>query len=233
MPKQVELKVVVGERSGGVHIGDVMTIGSVTGEVVRIEEKSVWCFFHLKENGPDYSVVRRKLPMDSEVKVTREMLDDEESALFDLARVAAEARKDFTAARDNLKSAVRKMTMGIDRRAKDGDWFDAFHLDDAGDVAMSQARYNLYKSVEANAMSGIEAGIDQDVAWVGALVTVSSQCTQHLLRGWRSPLSRSTSLLSNLSDDIKDAAMAHFLDNNKWDKPEEVLRAAAEQGVTA
>lgn len=227
MPEQVEIKVVVGERSGGVHIGDVMTIGPVTGEVIRIEEKTTWCFFHLKEGGPDYSVVRRKLPMDSEVKVTRSVLTHEEQAMHDVVRVATDARKRFTTARDNLKSAFRRMTLATQVRAKDGDWYHAFQLDDAGDIAQSQARYDIYKSVQANAMDAIKSGIDQDVAWVGALVTVRSQCTQHLLRGYRSSTSRSSSVLSNLMDDIKDEVMARFLDDTKWYKPEEVLAAVA------
>lgn len=238
MPKQVELKVVVGERSGGVHLNDIMTIGSVTGKVVKIEPKERWCFFTLRTDTVSGTYtscnqsttvhvtagnVRRKLPMDSEVSVTREVPTEQEARSEALARVAKSAHESYDQARENLKRQFRKLTLDTQKRASDADWYYAFSLDAAGQVAKAQEEFNVWKRVQANAVGMMEQRVHPDLAWVKAVVSERANAVHHLTRPYRDALSRSTSTMSNISEDMELVALANFIDETKWDKPEEVL----------
>lgn len=222
MPEVQDLRVVVGETGeSGPMLNDVMTIGKYTGRVVKIENKETWAYITLKvaafdkigttPTGRRQKVhvtagnVRRKLPMDSEVNVMREVETYEERLLRERDKITEEAKASIFMSDKLLADRLEKL-------ASD------FSLDRAATVQEVKAMNFLWATVEMNANWLIEKkGVDEEWAYIPAVMNVMEVCRSKLINRYtHRALSRSTSVISNLIEDIDKDVAAQFIDEWRY-----------------
>lgn len=226
MPKQVEVRVVVGDHGKeGLQPGDVIA-GTVKGtmEVTGIELKQKWAFIY---DGN----VRIKLPIGSEVNVTRNEPTDAELLNDRLGRFSKRVIEKIAEAKAAPMREVNMLNMKHQEGRKAG-YLMSFDLDRAFSVVKAEINESIWRNIEADAFHAVEKlGVSWSESLVRAVVTMNQQATQYLLSDYNHRvLSRSTSLTSNLQDDLKRQAYAEYLDWFKYDtQPSDLLAAITKE----
>ncbi len=240
MPKQVEMRVIVGgHRKENLRVGDMIT-AQYSGEVVKIEEKVKWAFTTVRTK--PYTKVgdtatgrqqqvhvtagnhRFKLPIGSEVNITREMPTDEEELAEKIDRFYERMVRNIKEAKVAPAKAFQAMSARFQEGRKQG-WLNAFDLDQAMTVAARQEAAKFWLNIEAQWMDLMDKGNDPKESMLMAVAAQRERTTQWLLSPYHHEvLSRSTSATSNLREDLERKAAAEFLDGFRFDdQPEDML----------
>lgn len=218
MPKQVDIKVVVGERGGGLKRGDYIVYGSRSGHVSHVEEKVKWAFVNTQEGE------RFKVPLDTEVLVTREEPTEEERASDRMADFTRRHMRSIQMSRKNVADMLKSIhKYGTEQ-------FLAGHpmpvsIDSMLSLAAAQADWYWWSQVEdrmANYMD--HHSIVKDKALLWAVADILPMARDYLLYKYNHRvLSRSTSVASNLTDDLKREAAANLLDDFRYDHLDDLM----------
>lgn len=207
MPVTTQLRVVVGDRYNGVLRGDVVTIKGRSGTVAAWRELSTNMELTL-ENGDE--TWTRRVPLDSEINVLRTVPTDEEKLDNDLRRFSFKAHKKWEESKRGVEHSVAILNQKfLDGRAKG--YLYPFDFDQAAEVVVYQERLALWESV----MSRVESPKDVR-GLVMAVMAVREHVTNLLTQRYNRSLSRSSSVISNLTEDIRRDAAAEWLDDTKY-----------------
>jgi hypothetical protein len=204
MPELKMLKVVVGGRGQqGVRVGDQITLmNRREGVVESAVEKQSYEYYTLT------SGEKGRLPLDNEVVVLRNVPTDEEEATEALARLANKARKLHDQAFKEMDRTVEVLAASY-KTKRNGGHYRPFDLDAAASIARKQETCGIWAAVADNARKHSE--LKPDVRWLRAILAMRQYAREALCGRYRNSLSRSTSLTSNLQEDLRLDAYSEFL----------------------
>lgn len=205
MPVTKQLRVVVGERGeSGLMRGDTVTIKGASGVVAQQRELNTNMEVTF-ESGH-----KRGVPLGSEINVLRIVLTDDEQDAEDLERFHTKTISNYEAAKRSVEQmAGLMMNRFLDGQAKG--YLYPFDLGLAAELARYQERAALWENIRADMDD-----LHDHMAALRAVVRARRMCEARLLGDRRTPLSRSTSVISNLTEDMRNEAMADFLQDTKW-----------------
>ncbi len=215
MPVTREMRVVVGARGGeGLKLGDVVTIKGLTGCVSSYRELNTNMEIILSDGTAN---ITRRVPLDSEINVLRTEPTDEERVMAELDKLRREADKRWERHNGLMYSRIGTIN-GRFHEGMDGRWQRPFDMDRAAELAQEQERYLLWNTVKVNAEhSQTLNGIGINEATARAVVALREQCVLSLTGHYSfRALSRSTSVIGNLMEDIQREARAEFIDEVKY-----------------
>lgn len=209
MPTVQQLRVIVGDFRTGVQSGDVMTIRGTSGIVQAQRELHKNMEFTL-QTGEDTEVIRR-LPLGSEVNVLRTVPTQDEQDTEDLRRFNTKADKRIA----DAKAGVKHSLAILNEQYADGvekNHLYPFNLERAAEVAQYQERLAIWRNIEADAM----ASGDDRLALLVAVMRAKRQIESNLKYSRHSALSKSTSVISNIVEEMRRDAGMEFLDDVRW-----------------
>ena len=220
MPKQVDIKVVPGEthRGGGFRKGDYVVYGAKSGHVSHVELKVKWAFINTTEGE------RFKVPLDSEVLVTRSEPTDEEKSSERMDDFTKRHLRSINIAKKTVRDQLLNLTEVPLQRINEGVPF-ALSVDVMLNLAAREAEWYWWAQVEdrmATYMDRYSIAKPQALLW--AIEEVKEMATEHVVYRYNHRvLSRSTSVASNLQDDLIREAAANFIDDFRYDHLEELM----------
>lgn len=208
MPELKQLRVVVGGRMAqGVMRGDLMTLKGDDRVVETTVEKQSYEYYTFTDG------TKGRLPLDSEVNVQRNVPTPEEDAADNLARFARKMREYHDHAFKSLDKSMEVLT-GSYRAARDKGNYRPFDLDKAASIAKDQEEAGVWASVADNVMKHEE--LAPDVRWLRAVLAMRQYAREALTSRYRNSLSRSTSVISNLTEDLRMDAWSQFLQDTDY-----------------
>ena len=107
----------------------------------------------------------------------------------------------------------------------------SFDLDLAAEIAYAQRFDGIWREVYNQVeflMDPAGNNKGEELAWLMATASSRARGEQHLLRGYRRVLSRSTSVIGNIQEDFLDQAWAQFLDDTKYMRVNDLLNKMGE-----
>lgn len=206
MPVQSTIRVVVGEKPGGVKVGDYITINGQFGQVESQELKSSWAYYRLRDDKKP----SRRLPIGSEVNVTRSVLGEGEKLEQQRTKLVEKLQHDrrlvineFNHAADGIEQAVNEANH--DQLTPIASWrFE--------DLLVSQAKRDIWLVVDS-ALEHMEG------TWtiIEAVHYMSERAKDELLSDsslFRA-MSRSSGTMANLMADVKREQLSQFIRDNQ------------------
>lgn len=210
MPEQVHKTVVVND----VRNGDVMPTGE-QAKIVDVKQKYV---FITMDSG-----MRRKFIKGTQVEVRRMVPTDAERTEREVERFVEKVEWYSTMYADQLRKAISNLAERMMANSEDGHTHP-MNFDKAADIAMLQEKMWVWRLVAARRESFYaslveEQGLELDQAEIplrAVRATIMEARSYLLSSTHHRSLSRSTSVTSNLVDDMKKEAMAEFLDTWRY-----------------
>lgn len=218
MPKKIELRVeAVNNYSKGIRKGDFLTLPrGVSGMVQLMEAKQT--YLHITLVGG----TKGRLPLGSEINVTREVPTDDEQNLFEMKHVERKVMENHEHYRKAILSGLNKLRETHKKRTEAG-YLDPIDFALMADIKMDEMHWAIYETVR---VFMVELMTDENTpehgAAVRAVMRVRHQLERDLIGRSSRALSRSTSVISNLEEDMRREAAVKFLDESKWWGVEEV-----------
>jgi hypothetical protein len=215
MPTTQQVRVVVGERSGGLQTGDTITIKGRAGVIVSQRELNkymeVTLTDHSLQSEDQETTWTRKLLLDSEVNVLRLVLSDDELLAQHLQEFSRMVVRHWTNHNKLMYSLLSILQTRFHKSMDQGlSPARPFDFDKAAELAKHQESYSLWDKVRAFSEEG------DDVSAVRAVVRVREMCRLKLTANYRNSLSRSSSVIGNLTEDLQLDAMQEFLKTTDW-----------------
>lgn len=210
MPELKMLKVVVGDMyKNGVMIGDQVTLmNRREGVVETAAEKQSYVYYTLT-NGE-----KGRLPIGHEVTVMREVPTEEEDAAEQLRRFAKKMRQYHDHSFKSMDDSVEVLYSQYKAARAKGN-YQPFNFDKSATIAREQERAGIWATVVANVEKHEE--LTPDVRWLRAVLAMRQYAREALTSRYRNTLSRSTSLTSNVQEDLRLDAWSEFLsDTDHW-----------------
>lgn len=212
MPVQKQFRVVVAERGGGIHIGDqIMLPRGITGLVESLETKAT--YQHVTLVGG----TRGRFPIGSEVNVTREVPTDTEQDNEELQKIAERVSRVCFDSKNNLETSLDRLNDRFTEHMLAGH-MDPFNLEMAAGIKSLEMTWRLWSEVEnwIDELSG-RPDTNPGTEALRAVMRVRHQCEKELTRrGSVRSLSRSTSVIANLEDDMMREVRIEFLDTTRY-----------------
>lgn len=204
MPNAIEMRVEArNNTANGIHRGDQITLPrGITGIVESMSEKQT--YIHVKLVGGTTG----RFLIGSEVNVTRVVPTFEEQLAGELMNLADEAQHHVAGLRKLLDRQVEALTSNY-RTALAKDLMYPFSLDDAASAAKTQAELAVWRDVEANAKFLLDRG--EDAVYLSSIMDQRGAAVKALTQNYGNPLSRSTSIINNIHEDLVAKAYREFL----------------------
>ena len=194
--------------------GDIVRAGLPTlGIVASIDRKVKWVVVTY-ESGH-----RTRALVDATVTYDRNEKDEAEIAIdryeFSMMRLRRDFEDGF------VDKAVDQVRTALARHEDSG--YDMFTYSNLDDILIAQARFNAYRRIDHVRSSLEERGLDADTALAAAYKSVLDEDRN----GYpQNPLNRSTSVLSNLLEDVKKYVVADIRKDLRWYVTESFLSDA-------
>jgi hypothetical protein len=203
MPELKQLRVVVGSLGkSGVMIGDTMTIRGDDRVVESANPKQAYVYYTFTDG------TKGRLPMDCEVNVQRNTPTVEEEAADRLGQFARSMRRKHDEVFHNLDHQVQTLHDNFKSLRTKGH-YRPFDLDKAAGIAKAQEEAGIWAGMVDNMDS--HQDLAPDVRWLRQVIVMREYARDALSGRYRNSLSRSTSLTSNLQDDLRLDAFSEFL----------------------
>lgn len=218
MPTINQLRVVVGERGeSGLMIGDVVTIRSQSGTVRGMRELNTNMEVTLDTG-------TRRVPLGKEINVLRQIATPEEELAVDVERLTDQADQAMNYSGTAMERKFTKLATSYAEQRQRNILYP-FDLDLALEMAKVQEDVAIIRSMFAriDAMRESNPEFSEDSLVARAVVVTREECRRVAMAPYRSVLSRSTSVASNLTEDLRREAAVTFIDNTRWWDAESVL----------
>lgn len=210
MPVTKSLTVETNNGRNGLRRGDVINIRGTSGVVVVVKELNTNLQITM-----DTEIGRtvRRVRMDQPINVLRSEPTDDEILAKQLAWLMRKVAEGHDFAKKNQAQVFKRMVDSYKDGVKN-DHLYPFSLEQAADVSCAQVEFGIWRDVISKRDYLIEEkSLSPEWATALAVLAAKEQITAQLTGRytWRA-LSRSTSTISNLVEDIEGEIKAKWLD---------------------
>lgn len=197
----------------GIRKDDEITLPrGISGIVCGLEAKT--SYLHVTLVGG----TKGRLALGSEVTVGRMVMTDEEKDLDEMVRLSNRVKQNHESLRRAMRDGLNKLEAKYKESLSKG-YINPIDFKLMADIKMDEMRWAVYEEIVSHAAGLMEGGVPEHVAYLrGALgmkELIESKMITRYGYGGRA-LSRSTSVISNLEDDMKREAHLEFLDDMKY-----------------
>lgn len=213
MPVKKELRVEATNHYGkGIRLGDFLTLPrGISGIVESLETKTTYLHVTL------VSGTKGRLPLKSEVNVCREVPTEDEENAAGMSVVTEEVMKNwkhFKSAMNNGLSKLREVHK--DRMAKG--YTNPIDFDLMAQIKLDEMRWAIYETIRISMTDLMtDTNTPEGGAALRAVMRARHRLRMDLTKPYQGALSRSSSVISNLEDDMKRQVQAEFLqESNYW-----------------